>query len=47
VLRLNEAARFLVAGHIAPHELKRDRSLYRLVTPRFGEGAGDVLFPER
>jgi hypothetical protein len=46
VLRLDQAACFLVACHVAAHQLKWDRALDRLVTAGIRERPRDTLLAE-
>ena len=46
VLGLDQAARLLVAGHVAAHQLQRDRALDRLSAAGIRESARDALVAE-
>ena len=41
--QLDQAAAVLVAGHVAAHELERDRPAHRMLGARLREGARDAL----
>ena len=47
VLGLDQAACFLVARHVAAHQLERDRTLDRLVAAGIRKRPGDALVAER